>query len=211
MCTHTHESINSINTALHGPFRLQQWHMQLLILEVETLYIYSNNFDSLLTLHAALFPLLPCHFKLEPRLLTLSTSIGTWAAGGKLAGTLTLMAGVWAAVVCGYWQACCLCCSRRSCSWSCSRISCCRSRMRDVMAEELSGGLEEPCWSGGLLPRGETCQMNEPRQWEWGCEDSEGRAKGGLDREWQQREGSERSDEEGEVKRERQERRKISR
>lgn len=89
----------------------------------------------------------------EPRLLTLSTSMGTWAAGGKLMGTLTLMAGVWAAVVCGYWEDRCLCCSRRSCSWSCSRMSCCRSRMRDVTTEELSGGLEETCWSGGLLHR----------------------------------------------------------
>lgn len=36
--------------------------------------------------------------------------------------------------------------------------------MRDVMAEELSGGLEEPCWSDGLLQqRGERCQMNEQR------------------------------------------------
>lgn len=130
-------------------------------------------------LPSSLFP--ASHHKLQPWLLTLSTSIGTWAAGGKLAGTLTLMAGVWATLVCGYWEACCLCCSRRSCSWSCSRISCCRSRMRDVMAEELSGGLEEPCWSDELLSKGrEICQISERRQ--WGCgggrrQNSEGRRK----------------------------------
>ena len=47
---HTHESIRSINTALPAPFRLQPWHMQLLIPEVETLCIYCNNFDSMLVI-----------------------------------------------------------------------------------------------------------------------------------------------------------------
>lgn len=145
-----HESLKSINTS--GPFRLHQWHIQSLIPQVETLHRYRN---SLLIIHTSPFFVAPYHQKLEPCFLTFSTSIGTCAAGGKLTGTLTLMAGVWACVVCVYWEACCRCCSRRSCSWSCSRISCCRSRMRDVMAEELSGGLDELCWSDGLLRRGE--------------------------------------------------------
>ncbi|KAG7221573.1 hypothetical protein INR49_017104 [Caranx melampygus] len=55
--------------------------------------------------------------------------------------------------------------------------------MRDVMAEELSGGLEEPCWSDGLLPRGERCQMNEQRWTGWvgGCQGRvEEKVKGGC-------------------------------
>lgn len=92
-------------------------------------------------------PLL-CRHTPQPLLLTFSTSIGTWATGGRLVGMLTLTVGVWAALVCGYCTACCLSCSRRSCSWSCSRISCCRSRTRDDMA---SGGLEDPCCSDELV------------------------------------------------------------
>lgn len=73
--------------------------------------------------------------------------MGTWVAGGRLAGTLTLMAGVWLTGTrcCMNWAACCFCCcSRRSCSCICSRMSCCRSRIREVMLEELKGGLEAP-------------------------------------------------------------------
>lgn len=166
-----------------------------------------GNFYTVITLtNHSRRPLPP--YELQPRPLTLSTSIGTWAVGGKLAGTLTLMAGVWATVVCGYWEACCLCCSRRSCSWSCSRISCWRSRMRDVMAEELSGGLEEPCWSDGLLGGGgsggfggERCQMSEQRDG--------GDVKIAKDSEWLRREGRQRSGEEEEVKQKRQGRREI--
>lgn len=78
---------------------------------------------------------------------TLRTSMGTWVAGGRLVGTLTLMAGVWLTGTrcCMNWAACCFCCcSRRSCSCICSRMSCCRSRIREVMLEELKGGLEAP-------------------------------------------------------------------
>lgn len=78
---------------------------------------------------------------------TLRTSMGTCVAGGRLAGTLTLMAGVWltGTLCCMNWAACCFCCcSRRSCSCICSRMSCCRSRIREVMLEELKGGLEAP-------------------------------------------------------------------
>lgn len=73
--------------------------------------------------------------------------MGTCVAGGRLAGTLTLMAGVWltGTLCCMNWAACCFCCcSRRSCSCICSRMSCCRSRIREVMLEELKGGLEAP-------------------------------------------------------------------
>lgn len=73
--------------------------------------------------------------------------MGTWVAGGRLVGTLTLMAGVWLTGTrcCMNWAACCFCCcSRRSCSCICSRMSCCRSRIREVMLEELKGGLEAP-------------------------------------------------------------------
>lgn len=84
---------------------------------------------------------------LSGKVRTLRTSMGTWVAGGRLVGTLTLMAGVWLTGTrcCMNWAACCFCCcSRRSCSCICSRMSCCRSRIREVMLEELKGGLEAP-------------------------------------------------------------------
>lgn len=84
---------------------------------------------------------------LRSKVRTLRTSMGTWVAGGRLVGTLTLMAGVWLTGTrcCMNWAACCFCCcSRRSCSCICSRMSCCRSRIREVMLEELKGGLEAP-------------------------------------------------------------------
>lgn len=138
--------INSINTEPPPAFGLQQWHTP-----------SSNSRGGKLThrqeelwLIWLISALLPCHHTPQALLLTFSTSIGTWATGGRLAGMLTLMVGVWAALVCGYCTACCLSCSRRSCSWSCSRISCCRSRTRDDMA---SGGLEDPCCSDELVWR----------------------------------------------------------
>lgn len=84
---------------------------------------------------------------LSGKVRTLRTSMGTCVAGGRLVGTLTLMAGVWLTGTrcCMNWAACCFCCcSRRSCSCICSRMSCCRSRIREVMLEELKGGLEAP-------------------------------------------------------------------
>lgn len=85
---------------------------------------------------------------------TLRTSIGTWAAEGRVVGTLTLIAGVWltGTLCCMNWAACSFCCcSLRSCSCICSRMSCWRSKMRDVILEELIGGLEAPGCSAELL------------------------------------------------------------
>lgn len=102
---------------------------------------------------------------------TFRTSIGTWVAGGRLAGWLTLMAGVWlTAPLCWMnWAACCFCrCSRRSCSCICSRMSCCRSKIRDVILEELSGGLEAPGCSKLLRETPENthhCSVNI--SWSW--------------------------------------------
>ena len=85
---------------------------------------------------------------------TLRTSIGTWVAEGRVVGTLTFMAGVWltGTLCCMNWAACSFCCcSLRSCSCICSRMSCWRSKMRDVILEELIGGLEAPGCSSELL------------------------------------------------------------
>lgn len=150
--------INAINTELPPPLRLQQWHTRLLIPEAENWHADRKNFDSSVLCFISALLLCPPHAH-QPLRLTFSTSIGTWATGGRLAGMLTLTVGVWAALVCGYCTACCLSCSRRSCSWSCSRISCCRSRMRDDMA---SGGLEDPCCSDELV-WGERWEMSDER------------------------------------------------